>query len=129
MRHGLHSVDGLWGCNSSVLIRRQRLMAARCAAQGLLAAWNASGDPCGDAWPFVSCRCADVFPRLSAADCANATGNAAALRVLVLEVGQLVQTEGRQLAGTLPACLGNLTALRVLDLHGNQLHVRRCAGT
>lgn len=119
---GMAMTSQRWGEAHSLPGTRQRCASA---GQGLLASWNASGDPCDDAWPFVSCRCADVFPRLSAAECANATGDPAALRVLILEIGQLVQTEGRQLAGTVPACLGNLTALRVLDLHGNQLHVSR----
>ena len=93
--------------------------------QGLLGSWNASSDPCADAWAFTSCACADVYPALSAAACSNATGDASAQRVLVLGIGPVTQTQGRQLAGTLPACLGNLTALRTLDLHGNQLRVCR----
>ena len=92
--------------------------------QGLLGSWNASSDPCADSWAFVSCACADVYPPPSAAACANVTADPAAQRVLVLGIGPVTQTEGRQLAGTLPACLGNLSALRTLDLHGNLLHVR-----
>ena len=91
--------------------------------QGLLATWNATSDPCDDAWAFTSCACADVYPSLSAADCANVTANASARHVLVLEIGPVIKTQGRQLAGSVSASLGNLTSLRILDLHGNLLHV------
>jgi hypothetical protein len=91
--------------------------------QGLLSSWRASTDPCDDGWEFLSCNCSGIYPPLSAQQCASATSDPSGQRVLQLVMGSIIQTQGRRLVGTVPAALGNLTGLRVLDLHGNELRV------
>jgi len=92
-------------------------------SQGLLASWNASSDPCGSQWAFVSCNCSEVYPPLNATEFLAATADAGCQRVLVLEIGPAVRTQGYQLGGNMSSSLGNLTELRTLDLHGNNLQV------
>jgi hypothetical protein len=92
-------------------------------AQGLLSSWTSASDPCDDAWAFLSCNCSSVYPALSAPECSNVTVDFSSRRVLVLEIGPIVRTQGRQLQGSIPDALGNLTELRTLDLHGNNLRV------
>ena len=91
--------------------------------QGLLRSWNSSSDPCDDSWAYVSCNCADTFPVINSTECTAAESNASGKRVLVLAVGGVITTYGRQLVGTIPESLANLTELRVLDLHDNDFSV------
>ncbi|EIE20201.1 hypothetical protein COCSUDRAFT_67530 [Coccomyxa subellipsoidea C-169] len=88
---------------------------------GLLSSWTAASDPCDNEWAFLSCNCSSVYPALSAAECSRVTLDPSSRRVLVLEIGPIVRTQGRQLQGSIPDALGNLTELRTLDLHGNNL--------
>ncbi|CAL8470951.1 g10493 [Coccomyxa elongata] len=89
--------------------------------EGLLSSWNNATDPCDDDWAFLSCNCSSVYPPLSTAECSSVAADPGNRRVLVLEVGSVVRTQGRQLGGSIANALGNLTELRTLDLHGNRL--------
>ena len=92
-------------------------------AQGLLTTWNSTTDPCDDGWHFVSCNCNGTFPPISGSDCAAAEGDTSNRRVLMLSLGNVITTKGRQLYGPLSPGLGNLTELRTLDAHDNHLSV------
>lgn len=72
----------------------------------------------------MSCNCKDTYPEVNATDCSAAEGDAANRRVLVLAVGGVIRTKGRQLRGPISSALANLTELRTLDLHDNRLSVR-----
>lgn len=64
-----------------------------------------------------------MYPPLSTAECSSVTADPGNRRVLLLEVGSVVNTQGRQLGGSIADALSNLTELRTLDLHGNRLEV------
>ncbi|PSC75196.1 Helicase sen1 [Micractinium conductrix] len=118
----------------------------------LLSTWSPDSDPCGASWMGVRCSCDDFFavpndprrakvcsapPELEAAsavalpgpnaNAGNATAAAGALpaafqRVLQLNFGDPRITTWNTLTGTISPALGNLTALRVLNLNANHLY-------
>lgn len=88
-----------------------------------MSSWTNATDPCDNEWAFVSCNCSSVYPPLSTAECSSVAADPGNRRVLVLEVGSVVRTQGRQLGGSISDALGSLTELRTLDLHGNRLEV------
>ena len=102
---------------------RQALKCMR-MMQGLLQSWSNTTDPCDDGWAYVSCNCTDTYPEINSTECSAAEGNASSRRVLVLAVGGVIRTKGRQLYGTVPESIANLTELRTLDLHDNRLTVK-----
>lgn len=91
--------------------------------QGLLQSWSNSSDPCDDGWAYVSCNCSDTYPEINSTECSATEGDASSRRVLLLAVGGVIRTKGRQLYGTLPESIANLTELRTLDMHDNRLSV------
>lgn len=113
-----------WECAPAPSSAAVSLMKDVLIAQGLLSSWMNSTDPCDDEWTFLSCNCTGIYPPLAPAECSNVTSDPANRRVLQLAVGSIIQTQGRQLSGSIPEALGNLTELRVLDLHANNLRVR-----
>ena len=91
--------------------------------QGLLTTWDSRTDPCDDGWHFVSCNCNQTFPQINTLECAAAEGDTGNRRVLMLMLGNVITTKGRQLYGPLSPGLGNLTELRTLAMHDNHLSV------
>lgn len=91
--------------------------------QGLLNTWSNSTDPCDDGWAYVSCNCSDTYPEINATECSALENNASNRRVLLLSIGGVIRTKGRQLYGSIPSSLANLTELRTIDLHDNRLQV------
>ncbi len=92
--------------------------------QSLLQSWSNSSDPCDNGWAYVSCNCSDTYPEINSTECSAAEGDASSRRVLVLSVGGVIRTKGRQLYGTIPESIADLTELRTLDLHDNRLSVQ-----
>jgi len=91
----------------------------------VLAGWTSDTDPCIDKWTGVSCTCYPFFedygapnrvPACIPLDWGYDPNNS---RVLQLNLGDVRITDWNVLGGDLPAALGDLTALRVLSLKGN----------
>lgn len=97
---------------------------------GLLQTWSASTDPCGvgsgTPWVGISCSCNGSLPGdydlLCGEEPAPPTDNGA--RVLALNFGDILISEGRKLAGRISPDLDQLSELRLLNLRQNQLTVR-----
>ena len=93
---------------------------------GLLQTWASSTDPCGDPsgqpWVGIACTCSGAYSLL----CENAPEPSTqdGSRVLAINFGDLLVTEGRKLSGRISAELDNLTELRLLNLRQNFLSVR-----
>jgi hypothetical protein len=91
----------------------------------ILGSWSEYTDPCIDKWRGVSCTCFPFFDASGAEDRALSCyplepylaeeGS----RVLQLNLGDVRITDWNTLEGELPAAIGNLTELRVLNLAGN----------
>lgn len=100
---------------------------------GLLQTWTASTDPCGvgtgTPWVGISCACNGSLPGdydlLCGEEPAPPTDNGT--RVLALNFGDILISEGRKLTGRISADLDQLTELRLLNLRQNSLSVRLAA--
>lgn len=93
---------------------------------GILSGWDEYTDPCIDQWRGVSCTCYPFFEDASVQN-RNAACTPIASeyttnysRVLQLNLGDVRITDWNTIEGDLPASVGNLTALRVLNLKGNR---------
>lgn len=97
---------------------------------GLLQTWSASTDPCGvgsgTPWVGISCTCNGSLPGdydlLCGEEPVPSTDNGT--RVLALNFGDILISEGRKLTGRISPDLDQLTELRLLNLRQNQLSVR-----
>lgn len=96
--------------------------------QGLLDSWSEDKDPCTDAWTFVSCNCSDIAnPALPSTECAELEGNLTARRVLSLSIPAYLP-RGRRISGILSPGLAGLTALRRLQIVGQNFQVLKPLG-
>jgi hypothetical protein len=113
---------------------KDALLAARSAldpSDRVLSSWSAATDPCLDDWVGVKCNCFPFFegdaPTAAAGDrptaCTPRVSRRASepARVLQLNLGDLRITGGAMLEGAVPASLGGLVELRVLNLGWNNL--------
>ena len=91
----------------------------------VLAGWTNDTDPCIDQWTGVSCTCFPFYEeygapeRVSSCTPIDPGYSEEGSRVLQLNLGDVRITDWNVLGGALPASLGGLTALRVLNLKGN----------
>lgn len=92
---------------------------------GILSGWDEYTDPCIDQWTGVSCTCypffedVDVQERNAACTPIAPEYSTEYSRVLQLNLGDVRITDWNVIGGKLPAAIGNLTALRVLNLRNN----------
>ena len=97
---------------------------------GLLRTWSASTDPCGDGngrpWVGISCNCSGSLPGDYDLLCGEQPAPPLddGSRVLALNFGDILISEGRKLTGQISPDLDQLTQLRLLNLRQNQLSVR-----
>lgn len=91
----------------------------------VLAGWDNYTDPCIDKWTGVSCTCYPFFEEYGAPERVPSClpldwgYDPTTSRVLQLNLGDVRINDWNVLTGDLPASLGDLTALRVLNLKGN----------
>lgn len=89
----------------------------------VLASWTNDTDPCIDQWTGISCTCYPFFEESGAPkrvpSCTPLDWTGDGSRVLQINFGDLRINDWNFLGGNLPAWLGNLTALRVLNLKNN----------
>ena len=93
----------------------------------ILSGWSEYTDPCIDQWPGVSCTCYPFFEpggsgQERAKTCYPLEPYLAeqGSRILQLNLGDIRVRDWNVLSGALPASLGNLTELRVLNLADNR---------
>jgi hypothetical protein len=84
----------------------------------VLVTWDDALDPCGGTWVGVGCDCSQVPPSPTPCNNTDASGNA---RVLGLNLGPVYQAATQKLQGSIAPAVGNLSALRYLDLSDNRL--------
>lgn len=91
----------------------------------VLAGWTNDTDPCIDKWTGVSCTCYPFYEeygssrRIPACNPIDPGYYTSGSRVLQLNLGDVRITDWNVLGGNLPEAVGNLTALRILNLKGN----------
>jgi class 3 adenylate cyclase len=90
----------------------------------MLAGWDEYTDPCIDQWRGVLCTCLteyedDAGNRIPACTPTDPYSSVENSRVLQLNLGDLRITQWNTLQGNLSAALGDLTALRILNLKNN----------
>ena len=91
----------------------------------ILSGWSEYSDPCDDQWRGISCTCYSFFEVSGSADrpqtclSLDPAYTWQGLRVLQINLEDVRITDWNILSGNLPEALGNLTALRVLNLAGN----------
>ena len=106
---------------------KEALLAFKAAVEDdalMLGGWDNSTDPCIDQWRGVLCTCLSDYedsngnriPSCTPQDPGYASNFS---RVLQLNLGDVRITNWNVLGGELPPALGDLTALRILNLNGN----------
>lgn len=87
--------------------------------------WNSSSDPCQQKWDYISCNCGDfraAFPDWQD-HCEDESDqeDAHVSRIVFLRMTNSLGNEWFNVTGQLPKAIGDLTALRYLDLESNAL--------